>query len=72
MNVMNALLLVGLFVLFVGPLVVAYFVYQFMMKRIKEYEASQEEEVPATISNRALQERIEQLERRVDELEKRK
>lgn len=69
---MNALLLVGLFVLFVGPLVVAYFVYKFMMKRIKEHEASQEEEVPATTSNRALQKRIEQLERRVDELEKRK
>lgn len=69
---MNALLLIGLFVLFVGPLVVAYFVYTFMMKRIKEHEASQEEERPATTSNHALQQRIEQLEHRVDELEKRK
>lgn len=69
---MNTLVLIGLFVLFIGPLVVAYFVYTFMMKRIKEHEVSQEEERPATTSNRALQQRIEQLERRVDELEKRK
>lgn len=70
---MNTLVLIGLFVLFIGPLVVAYFVYTFMMKRIKEHEASQEEERPATLtSNHALLQRIEQLERRVDELEKRK